>query len=131
MVVISIFSIFAIEIKSKYKHGKNLWDQEYNDINMFKILHASADYFLCSFEFENQETREHIFADYFDDPLYELLTQFNLDHDVELVGKEIETIPSDLFIRSEAWAKERSKQPFASAWFYPWLRKVNKKALAI
>ena len=71
------------------------------------------------------------FADYFDDPLYELLTQFNLDHDVELVGKEIETIPSDLFIRSEAWAKERSKQPFASAWLYPWLRKVNKKALAI
>ena len=94
MVVISIFCIFAIEIKSKYKHGKNLWDQEYNDINMFKILHASADYFLCSFEFENLETREHIFADYFDDPLYELLTQFNLDHDVELVGKEIETIPS-------------------------------------
>jgi hypothetical protein len=98
---------------------------------MFKILHASADYFLCSLEFENLETREHIFADYFDDPLYELLTQFNLDHDVELVGKEIETIPSDLFISSEAWAKERSKQPFASAWLYPWLRKVNKKALAI
>ena len=89
---------------------------------MFKILHASADYFLCSFEFENLETREHIFADYFDDPLYELLTQFNLDHDVELVGKEIETIPSDLFIRSEAWAKERSKQPFEGAWLYPWLR---------
>lgn len=131
MVVISIFCIFAIEIKSKYKHGKNLWDQECNDINMFKILHASADYFLCSFEFENLETREHIFADYFDDPLYELLIQFNLDHDVELVGKEIETIPSDLFIRSEAWAKERSKQPFASAWLYPWLSKVNKKALAI
>ncbi|MFQ9811042.1 MAG: hypothetical protein ACLRYB_17240 [Segatella copri] len=38
---------------------------------MYKILHASADYFLCSFEFENMETREHIFADYFDDPLYE------------------------------------------------------------
>ena len=123
MVVISIFSIFAIEIKSKYKHGKNLWDQEYNDINMFKILHASADYFLCSFEFENLETREHIFADYFDDPLYELLTQFNLDHDVELVGKEIETIPSDLFIRSEAWAKERSKQPFEAHGSIPGLEK--------
>lgn len=123
MVVISIFCIFAIEIKSKYKHGKNLWDQEYNDINMIKILHASADYFLCSFEFENLETREHIFADYFDDPLYELLTQFNLDHDVELVGKEIETIPSDLFIRLEAWAKERSKQPLQAHGSIPGLEK--------
>lgn len=109
MVVISIFCIFAIEIKSKYKHGKNLWDQEYNDINMFKILHASADYFLCSFEFENQETREHIFADYFDDPLYELLTQFNLDHDVELVGKEIETIPSG-FVHQVRSVGEGEKQ---------------------
>lgn len=45
----------------------NLWDQEYNDIIMFKILHASADYFLCSFEFEDQKTWEHVFADYFDD----------------------------------------------------------------
>ena len=34
---------------------------------MFKILHASADYFLCSFEFEDQKTWEHVFADYFDD----------------------------------------------------------------
>ena len=79
----------------------NLWDQEYNDINMFKILHASADYFLCSFEFENLETGEQVFADYFDDPLYELLTKFNLDYDGELVGKEIEAVPADLFIRPE------------------------------
>ena len=68
---------------------------------MFKILHASADYFLCSFEFENLETGEHVFADYFDDPLYELLTKFNLDYDGELVGKEIEAVPADLFIRPE------------------------------
>uniref|UniRef100_UPI004024CD12 hypothetical protein n=1 Tax=Segatella hominis TaxID=2518605 RepID=UPI004024CD12 len=89
---------------------------------MFKILHASADYFLCSFEFENLETGEHIFADYFDDPLYELLTKFNLDYDHELVGKEIEAIPADLFVRPEEWAMERSKQPFAGAWLYPWLK---------
>lgn len=103
----------------------NLWDQEYNDINMFKILHASADYFLCSFEFENLETGEHVFADYFDDPLYELLTKFNLDYDHELVGKEIEAIPSDLFIRPEEWARERNKQPFEGAWLYPWLKQKD------
>lgn len=90
---------------------------------MFKILHASADCFLCSFEFENLKTGEHVFADYFDDPLYELLTKFNLDYDHELVGKEIETIPSDLFIRPEEWARERSKQAFEGAWLYPWLKK--------
>lgn len=89
---------------------------------MYKILHASADYLICSFEFENLETGEHVFADYYDDPLYELLTKFNLDYDHELVGKEIEAIPADLFIRPEAWAMERSKQPFEGAWLYPWLR---------
>ena len=86
---------------------------------MFKILHASADYFLCSFEFENLETGEHVFADYFDDPLYELLTKFNLDYDHELVGKEIEAIPSDLFIRPEEWARERNKQDY---YFHNWNR---------
>lgn len=35
---------------------------------MYKILFASADYLLCSFEFENMKTGEHVFADYFDDP---------------------------------------------------------------
>ena len=60
---------------------------------MYKILHASADYLICSFEFENLETGEHVFADYYDDPLYELLTKFNLDYDHELVGKEIESLP--------------------------------------
>lgn len=89
---------------------------------MYKILHALADYLLCSFEFENLETGEHVFADFFDDPLYELLTKFNLDYDHELVGKEIEGIPADLFIRPEEWARERSKQPFEGAWLYPWLR---------
>ena len=89
---------------------------------MYKILHASADYLICSFEFENLETGEHVFADYYDDPLYELLTKFNLDYDHELVGKEIEAIPADLFIRPEAWAMERRKQPFEGAWLNPWLR---------
>ena len=92
---------------------------------MYKILHASADYSLCSFEFENLETGEHVFPDYFDDPLYELLTKFNLDYDHELVGKEIEVIPSDLFVRSEEWAMERSEQPFEGAWLYPWLKQKN------
>lgn len=41
---------------------------------MYRILHASADYLLCSFEFENMKTGEHVFADYFDDPLYDLLS---------------------------------------------------------
>lgn len=89
---------------------------------MYKILHASADYLLCSFEFENMETGEHVFADFFDDPLYDLLSLLNLRYDYELEGKEIDTIPSDLFVRSEEWAMERSKQPFDGAWLYPWLR---------
>lgn len=89
---------------------------------MYKILHASADYLLCSFEFENLETGEHVFADFFDDPLYDLLSLLNLRYDYELEGKEIDTIPSDLFVRSEEWAKERSKHWIEGAWLYPWLR---------
>lgn len=89
---------------------------------MYKILHASADYLLCSFEFENMETGEHVFADFFDDPLYDLLSLLNLRYDYELEGKEIDTIPSDLFVRSEEWAKERSKHWIEGAWLYPWLR---------
>jgi hypothetical protein len=38
---------------------------------MFKILHAFLDYPFCSFEFLNLDTQDHIFASFFDDPLYE------------------------------------------------------------
>ena len=89
---------------------------------MYRILHASADYLLCSFEFENMKTGEHVFADYFDDPLYDLLSQFKLQFDHELEGKVIDVIPSDLFIRSAEWAKERSKHWIDGAWLYPWLK---------
>ena len=45
---------------------------------MYKILFASADYLLCSFEFENMKTGEHVLAGYFDDSLHDLLSLFKL-----------------------------------------------------
>lgn len=89
---------------------------------MYKILHASADYLLCSFEFEDMETGEHIFADFFDDPLYDLLSKFKLQYDHELEGKVIDLIPSELRLSTESLAKERSLHSIEGAWLYPWLK---------
>ena len=54
--------------------------------------------------------------------LYDLLSQFKLQFDHELEGKVIDVIPSDLFIRSAEWAKERCKHWIDGAWLYPWLK---------
>lgn len=92
---------------------------------MYKILHASADYLLCSFEFEDLATGEHIFADFFEDPLHDLLSKFKLQFDNELEGKVIDQIPTDLRLRNEAWAKERSLYSIEGTWLFPWLKGKN------
>ena len=89
---------------------------------MFKILHASLDHPFCSFEFLNLDTQQHIFADYFDDPFYELLQECSVTHDYELEGKVIEKIPDDLFQHSEEYATIRAQQSYEGSWFYPWLK---------
>ena len=69
---------------------------------MYKILFASADYLLCSFEFENMKTGEHVLAGYFDDSLHDLLSLFKLQFDHELEGKVIfflEVSLSSVFLR--------------------------------
>lgn len=90
---------------------------------MYKILNAFFDYPFCSFEFQNLDTKEHIFADYFDDPFYELLKECGVTHDYELEGKVIEEIPSDLFKHSKEYAIMRAQQPYEGSWRYPWLNK--------
>lgn len=90
---------------------------------MYKIIHASADYLFCSFEFENVETGERIFGDFFDDPLYSLLENMKLHYPHELEGKELEAIPSELRLRKINEAKELSKHHIDGAWLYPWLKK--------
>lgn len=92
---------------------------------MFKILHAFFDHPFCSFEFLNLDTQEHIFADYFDDPFYELLQECSVTHDYELEGKVIEKIPGDLFQHNEEYATIRAQQSYEGSWFYPWLK--NKR----
>lgn len=90
---------------------------------MFKILHAFLDYPFCSFEFLNLDTQEHIFASFFDDPLYELLKECGVNYDHELEGKIIEKIPSDLRIHTREYAVIRAQQYLEGSWFFPWLKK--------
>lgn len=90
---------------------------------MYKILHAKADFLLCSFEFENVETGEHIYGHYFDDPLYDLLALTGKQWDWELEGIIISDIPEDLRLCTKEFAEERAKRPFDGAWLFPWLRK--------
>lgn len=89
---------------------------------MYRILHASSDYFYCSFEFENLETGEHIFAHFFDDIYEELFQKFGLKQGQTLDGKVIAHIPPYFCICTEKRAKEISQTPFDSAWLFPWLR---------
>lgn len=89
---------------------------------MFKILHAFLDYPFCSFEFLNLDTQEHIFASFFDDPLYELLKECGVNYDHELEGKIIEKIPSDLRIHTREYAVIRAQQHLEGSWFFPWLK---------
>lgn len=56
---------------------------------MYRILHVSADYLLCSLGFEYMKTGEHVLADSFDDSLHDLLSLFKLQFDHELAGKVI------------------------------------------
>lgn len=90
---------------------------------MFKILHAFLDYPFCSFEFLNLDTQEHIFASFFDDPLYELLKECGVNYDHELEGKIIEKIPSDLRIHTREYAVIRAQQSLEGSWLFPWLKK--------
>ncbi len=90
---------------------------------MYKILNAFFDPPFCSFEFLNLDTQDHIFADYFDDPFYELLKECRVTHDYELEGKVIEGIPSDLFQHDKEYAIIRAQQPYEGYWLYPWLKK--------
>lgn len=92
---------------------------------MYRILHASSDYLLCSFEFEDLETGEHIFAHFFDDPYEELSQKFGLKQGQTLDGKVIAHIPPHLCICTEERAREISQEPFDSAWLFPWLRNVE------
>lgn len=88
---------------------------------MYEILYAFFDYPFCSFEFLNLDTQEHIFADYFDDPFYELLKECGVMHDYELEGKVIEKIPSNLFLHNEEYATIRAQHPYEGYVLYPWL----------
>lgn len=92
-------------------------------IKMFKILHAFLDYPFCSFEFLNLDTQEHIFASFFDDPLYELLKECGVNYDHDLEGKIIEKIPSDLRIHTREYAVIRAQQYLEGSWLFPWLKK--------
>lgn len=92
---------------------------------MYRILHASSDYLLCSFEFENLKTGEHIFAHFFNDPYEELFQKFGLKQGQTLDGKVIAHIPPHLSICTEERAREISQEPFDSAWLFPWLRNVE------
>lgn len=56
---------------------------------MYRILHVSADYLLCSLGFEYIKTGEHVLVGYFDDSLHDLLSLFKLQFDHELAGKVI------------------------------------------
>jgi hypothetical protein len=97
---------------------------------MYKILKAFFDAPFCSFEFLNLDTQEHIFADYFDDPFYELLKECRVTHYFELEGKVIEKIPSDLFQHNEEYAIIRAQQPYEGYWLYPWLKKKQAVSLS-
>ena len=97
---------------------------------MYKILKAFFDAPFCSFEFLNLDTQEHIFADYFDDPFYELLKECRVTHYYELEGKVIEKIPSDLFQHNEEYAIIRAQQPYEGYWLYPWLKKKQTVSLS-
>lgn len=53
---------------------------------MYRILHVSADYLQCSFEFENMKTRKQETCD---DSLHDLLSLFKLQPNHEFEGKVI------------------------------------------
>lgn len=90
---------------------------------MYKILHAVQSFLLCSFEFENLETGEHIFGSYFVDPMYDLLELTGKRWDWELEGVTISEIPEELSLCTEEWAAERAQTSIEGAWLFPWLRK--------
>lgn len=90
---------------------------------MYKILHASRDFLLCSFEFENLETGEHIYGHFFDDPLDDLLQFTGKRWDWELEGIIISDIPEDLCLCTKEFAEERAQISIEGARQFPWLRK--------
>lgn len=56
---------------------------------MYRILHVSADYLQCSFEFENMKTRKQENKKTCDDSLHDLLSLFKLQPNHEFEGKVI------------------------------------------
>lgn len=94
---------------------------------MYKILHASSDFFHSSFEFEDLKTGEHVFTLFYDDFYDDLFRKFGLKQGETLDGKTIDCIPPYVCKCTEKRAKEISQEPFDGAWLFPWLRNVNKK----
>ena len=56
---------------------------------MYRILHVSADYLQCPFEFENMKTRKQENRRTCDDSLHGLLSLFKLQSNHEFEGKVI------------------------------------------
>ena len=56
---------------------------------MYRILHVSADYLQCSFEFENMETRKQENRRTCNDSLHDFLSLFKLQSNHEFEGKVI------------------------------------------
>lgn len=56
---------------------------------MYRILHVSADYLQCSFEFENMKTRKQENRRTCDDSQHGLLSLFKLQSNHEFEGKVI------------------------------------------
>lgn len=54
---------------------------------MYRILHVSADYLQCSFEFENMKTGEQENRKTCDDSLHDLLSLFKLQPNHEFEGR--------------------------------------------
>ena len=93
---------------------------------MYKILHADEDFLLCSFEFEDLETGEHIFASFFDDPLWDLLSKYKKEYPFELEGLVIPEISEDLHISTKEEAAIISNHHIDGVWLFPWLRKKEE-----
>lgn len=97
---------------------------------MYKILHASSDYLLCSFEFEDLETGEHIFAHFFDDPYEELFQKFGLKQGQTLDGKVIAHIPH-IFVYAQKNVQEKLAKNLLIAHGYSLGYVKNKKTRLI
>lgn len=94
---------------------------------MYKILHASSDFFHSSFELEDLETGEHVFTLFYDDFYDDLFREFGLKQGETLDGKIIDSIPPYVCTCTEERAKEISQEPFDGAWLFQWLRVKNKR----